>query len=247
MVRGYKLRKFKRRKRTYGKGRRAKYLAKRRFKKKSKRRYLPVGGFPAKKMVKLRYVQNITLDPAAGNIASHRFRANSIYDPDATGTGHQPSNHDKFELIYDRYTVVASKCTVKFINTGTTNQTPGTLLLHLSEDGTDLTTAHASGGANNVLEQPRLAYNRHEIGVLTTMLNPVFIRKTYSAKKFHGVTNIVGKATYGADMGANPTEGAFYEVALMSPDDSNNPAALKFRVIIDYIAVLTEPKLADAS
>lgn len=48
---------------------------------------LPVGGFPSKLMVKLRYCQTFTLNAGIGSYAVQEFRANSLYDPDFTGGG----------------------------------------------------------------------------------------------------------------------------------------------------------------
>lgn len=210
------------------------------------RRPLPIGGFPRSLKVKLRYVQTFTLNPVAGGIAVQAFRANSLYDPDQTGVGHQPSNYDRLTDIYDRYTVLGSKCTVKPVQASTTGYQPGTLVLHLSENGGDLAIAHGNG-VDNVLEQPRLVQNYMEIGNMNNIQYPQNISLKFSAKKFFGIRSVVGKSPYTADTLANPTEGAFYEVAFMSPDDSNDPGAITLRVTIDYIAVMTEPKLADAS
>ena len=39
---------------------------------------------------------------------------NSLFDPDFTGTGHQPYYFDQFATIYQRYTVIGSKLTATF-------------------------------------------------------------------------------------------------------------------------------------
>lgn len=45
-----------------------------------------------------------------------------MYDPDLTGTGHQPTGHDQWANFYKRYLVFGSKCKIKVIqnSTGTT-------------------------------------------------------------------------------------------------------------------------------
>lgn len=210
------------------------------------RKSLPVGGFGNKKLVKLRYVQTITLDAGIGSYAVNEFRANSLFDPDKSGIGHQPSNFDKLASIYDRYTVLGSKCTAYWVPTSSTIITPPPLLvLHLSEDGSNVATAHASGGINNVLEQPRLARSTRYIGVYNGQATKLV--KFFSAKKFFGIKGFIGDNPYSADIAASPTEGAFFEVGAISPDDTVNPGAITVRVEIDYIALFTEPKIADAS
>ncbi len=71
-------------------------------------------GFPNSVITKLRYVDLITLSSTAGSLATNNYLANSIYDPNSTGTGHQPLYHDQYAAIYDQYVVLGSKITVHF-------------------------------------------------------------------------------------------------------------------------------------
>lgn len=58
----------------------------RRFRRRRRRRIkkLPPVGMPSKKLVRLRYCDEIALDPVAGGIATYNFSANGMYDPDIT-------------------------------------------------------------------------------------------------------------------------------------------------------------------
>lgn len=216
-------------------------------KKKAVKKYKPLslGGFPRSMLVKLRYCQLVTLNPAAGAIAINNFRANSLFDPDATGAGHQPSNYDRLTAIYDRYTVLGAKCTVTLAPI-TANQLPGIVCVKLSENGNDLTTIHGSGGISAIYEQPRItrSYNNNAYPN-SPQMRPL---KTYfSAKKFFGVKNIAGVEPYTADINDNPAEMAYFEVAYVSGDDSADPGAVILNVQIDYVAKMTEPKYTDQS
>lgn len=206
---------------------------------------LPLGGFTASKLVKLRYCELVTLNAGAGTIATNVFRANSLFDPNSSGAGHQPSNYDRLSAIYDRYTVIGSKCTVTLAPL-VSNQNPGLIAVKLSEAGTDLTTIHGSGGIAAVLEQPRISRSY----VNTATINGPTMRPLkvgFSAKKFFGVKNVVGEEPYTADINANPAEMAYFEVAVISGDDSTDPGAFNLYVQVDYIAKMTEPKLNDYS
>ena len=44
------------------------------------------------------------------------FRGNSCFDPDYTGTGHQPRYFDQYAAVYQKYKVTASSCKVEMIN-----------------------------------------------------------------------------------------------------------------------------------
>jgi len=70
--------------------------------------------FPAVQMATLRYSTVVTLAVTiAGTPTSHLFRANSIYDPDFTGIGHQPYGYDTYASIYNHYEVLSSRIVVK--------------------------------------------------------------------------------------------------------------------------------------
>lgn len=48
--------------------------------------------------------------------AIYQFRAHSIFDPNLTGTGHQPYGHDQYSALYNRYRVYGVKYSVTFTN-----------------------------------------------------------------------------------------------------------------------------------
>ncbi len=71
---------------------------------------------------KLRYVTQLELGSGTNDFASHHFyRANSAFDPDLTGTGHQPMGYDQLALFYDHYTIIGSKITCNYHNVGGSN------------------------------------------------------------------------------------------------------------------------------
>lgn len=94
-------------------------------------------GFPDKILSKLRYVDLTTLTSTLGSIAKQAFRWNSTFDPDATGTGHQPLFRDTFAGVYDQYAVVSAVAKVKFINPGVDPIRVGVLI---DDDFTSSTT-----------------------------------------------------------------------------------------------------------
>lgn len=65
--------------------------------------------FPEFKFVRHKYCSTVTLPfAAAGTVSTYQFRANSMFDPDLTGTGHQPMFTDEMVAQYRYYTVVKS-------------------------------------------------------------------------------------------------------------------------------------------
>ena len=69
----------------------------------------------------------------------------------------------------------------------------------------------------------------------------------FSAKRFFGIPRVRGLTPYSADIAGNPSEQAFFEVAIASFDDSQDPTNYRIRVEIEYITLFTEPKVADSS
>ena len=97
--------------------RRPRRRRRRRRRRRNKRR-LTAGGFPIKKLVRLKYVQQFQLDPAAGGFTSFQFYANGLYQPPVSAPDHQPLTFDQWMSIYTQYAVVGSKITVEFVNAG---------------------------------------------------------------------------------------------------------------------------------
>lgn len=81
---------------------------------------LPRWGFPNQLRIKHRYVETIILSSATGAFNSYVWKCNGMFDPNTTGTGHQPMYFDNLSAIYDHYTVVKSEGTFTFTPTQST-------------------------------------------------------------------------------------------------------------------------------
>jgi hypothetical protein len=51
-----------------------------------------------------------------------------MFDPDYTGTGHQPRYFDQYSAVYQKYKVFSSSCTIEMINFSGTNPAIFTLV-----------------------------------------------------------------------------------------------------------------------
>lgn len=205
----------------------------------------PVGGFRKSMIAKLKYCETLSFNATAINPSINLFRANSCFDPNQTGVGHQPSNFDRISAIYDKYTVLGSKIKVTPINTVSTSVSPANLMcVALSESGTLISDAYTAGGANNVLEQRAVVKNTEYFGAHNVPRVPV-LRKYFSAKK-HFKTKVLNVEPYNAAIDANPAETAYFEVVAMSPTGSD-PDAIWVRIEIEYIVMFSELKLSDYS
>jgi len=71
-------------------------------------------GFPNSIVTQLRYCEYVQLTSTSGGSVANVFRANGIFDPDYTSTGHQAMYRDTYAGIYDYYSVLGSKLTCTF-------------------------------------------------------------------------------------------------------------------------------------
>ena len=77
-------------------------------------------GVPNSIITQLRYCDDFKMTSTLGATVSNVYRANGIFDPDYTGTGHQPLFRDAFVGLYDYYTVLGSKITVTYLSLSAT-------------------------------------------------------------------------------------------------------------------------------
>lgn len=59
---------------------------------------------PQRYICKMKYAEDVQTDALTG---MYRFNLNSIWDPNRTGTGHQPYGFDTFATLYNRYRVIS--------------------------------------------------------------------------------------------------------------------------------------------
>jgi len=72
---------------------------------------------PRKRTYKFQYSDMIAVSSLAfGTYQGHAFNGNGLYDPDDTGTGHQPRGFDQIKALYRTYRVTASSIRVRFCN-----------------------------------------------------------------------------------------------------------------------------------
>lgn len=72
-------------------------------------------GFPRSLITKLKYIEApATFTTVGVTPQTNIYRANSIFDPDFTGIGHQPLFYDTYAAIYQNYRVIGSKIRVTF-------------------------------------------------------------------------------------------------------------------------------------
>mgnify|MGYP000665845920 FL=1 len=206
---------------------------------------IPRSLFPKNKLVSLRYVWQGALDASAGGLASKQFNLNGMYDPEVAVGGHQPRGFDQLMAAYNRYCVVSVKAQFINLNNDTSNDNPPQYFgLKVSSSATEI----ASYSAVDLLES-RQKVKMAEGGMIYPTIHKAdsisgrpSVMKLWSAKKYFGGT-VVGSDEHTGTASANPTSSsrAILDCWVGHPSSSVNPASGSYLVILDYVALFTEP------
>lgn len=210
------------------------------------RRYRrPLTGFPRSKTVRMKYCTTLQIDPSLGSVFKHAFRANSVFDPDGTGVGTQPTGFDEWMAHYNHFTVTGAKIKITpLFSTSVESADAGYWGIVLTGDSTDI-DQYTSG------EEIMMSYRgqTHSIaGRYTNMGTKIqkHLYKQFSTRKFFRNRNPIDQSQYRGNASSNPTEQAFF-ILWYSHILSNNPAAAQFLVEIDYVVAFHERKLLPVS
>lgn len=154
-----------------------------------------VFGFPDRILTKVRYHDTYSLAITLGSLARQIMYLNSTFDPDNTGTGHQPLYRDTYASIYDQYAVVACKYKVKVINTDT--DTP--IICGAVIDDDNVSTA----SVNVLCEQNHGQYTI--LPPLAGSLSSHTFIGNWTAQSILGIDPYTSQ-TYKTAVGSNPSE-----------------------------------------
>ena len=174
---------------------------------------------------KFRYAEQISLDPGAGTSASYTFTANGCFDPNISGTGHQPLGFDQYMgVLYDHYTVLKSKISIRANTTGTGPSSGNMLfgiLLRDTNSGTPVIP-------DAFIEQGRCKYTN----IAATGQNAKSLSYTANPLKFlnHAKTDIEVRGT----ASTNPAEQAYWILFASATNGTDNASPLDVMVVIDY-------------
>lgn len=197
-------------------------------------RTLPRAVFPSKKLVRLKYTENITINPgAAGAIAYHQFSCNGMYDPNRTGVGHQPIGFDQWMSWYDHYHVIGSKITVYTRSVDTTTDT--IVGIYKSD-----TNSFSPTTAEHACELPGAVY-KHLPRTGTGDATSIKVRSKYSPRKDQSSSKVLSDDQLRGDANNDPTEQHYFTIFAAAPY-SADPTTISVWVHIEYLAVFTEPK-----
>lgn len=208
---------------------------KKRFVKRKRGFMIPkkIFGFPNEFYTKLKYNQgNISF--TTGTNSKFEFRLNSLYDPDYTGTGHQPRFYDQFSAIYGRYQVYGVKAYCFVHNNSTTESAKMVLFT---------STNHTDSGTDWAAEKN---------GAIVRILSPVGSKNQVSMSKYYnnnyllGVKRGASESDYSAPITGNPVKELFL-VLIMRNLDGATAIDITVDFTFKFYVKFFEKKFVDTS
>lgn len=168
-------------------------------------RSIPLG-FPDQIIAKLRYHDGEPIASVSGALGKYSYRWNSTFDPDYTGTGHQPLFRDTFAGIYDQYAVVSAVAKITFCNVGAYPCYVGAIT---EDDSTSSTLLDV------LCEQ---THGWHKLlPAEGGSLSSVTVTLPWSAKKILNIDPFTSQ-TYKTAIGSNPTEESYLTLWVVTAD-----------------------------
>lgn len=198
--------------------------------------FVPV--FPNLTTRQLRYNDYGTVDITSGALGSHVFTLSGLYDPNITGTGHQPMGFDQMMTFYEHYHVLRCKVKVTFMCRSSAGH--GQVALKVTPD----TALPASG--TDLVEEGRAITD----SVGGDNFQAQGTRTLGMVVDVPGV-NGLNRANFLADpdlrgtISSNPAEQTYLQICLWSP--SLDTMTVEWNLVLEYTAVFTEPRNLSAS
>lgn len=201
--------------------------------------FIPRTGLGTQKWMKMIYADKVGIGStpmAAGGTGFYQFRMNSIFDPDFSGTGHQPTTHDQMAVLFEDYTVTDCEFTVSFVNQGTDQYIVGCYITDRQE--TDIV-------ASTIVEQGLTDWKH----LSTTNGQAVATFKgKVDISKLMGVTRsqYLANPRYDTVFGENPGDVAFLTL-FATEAGSGSPIGIPIFVELVYTVRLTGTRLVPQS
>jgi len=183
-----------------------------------------------------RYCDRFTIDPgAAGAPAVHIFSANGMYDPDITGTGHQPLGFDQWlPTFYNHYCVYKSTINVTYFSQNGGAVGSNLVFIGISDDTTTSTVF------NTYVENPSYKYSHMSaLGGgrdIVTLSHGCLLQKQFGMD----LNSYLASDNKRGTSASNPSEQSFYIVGAAPPNASNNSDVIACFVEMIFHARLTE-------
>jgi len=192
---------------------------------------VPVGlGFPKRMVMTHRYTEQVPVTSTLGVIGKYQFSCNGMFDPNITGTGHQPMYFDQMSALYNHYTVIGSKLKIT-VSPSVTNEDGFYTGCYLDDDTTTSNITDITAVSEATSGKIRMFSPNAQV--------PHVYNRKWSAKKTFG-GSVLGNDNLQGTPAGNPSEQTYYTFAIQSFGADTTFATLL--VEYTFIAVWEELK-----
>jgi hypothetical protein len=196
--------------------------------------YTPI--FQASTRRILRYhEEELSFSSSSGIPTEYFFSANGCFDPNISGSGHQPIGFDQMMLFYNTYTVISSKISLEILNSN--NTALSRAVLYLSPDTVQITDANRiieNGLCRTKLLYPNVTWNSAACLNLDCNIQSYFGRT-------NDLRQLLQDGSLAGDAANNPPEQVYFAVGAWDPFGTNSLSYF-FNVTIEYDVVFWEPR-----
>jgi len=189
--------------------------------------------FPASITKRLRYSTTFAGSSTLGAITSTQvFRANDLFDPDFSGTGHQPMGFDQLMVWYNHFCVRTAKIILVAKNTAATAPT---VCLRVDADSTPLTVIDRIvelGGCVTEDLEIKGAYGANKK-----------LKLSLDIAKLQGVkpSAMTADANLRGTAASSPTEVSYFHITMWDTVGLSN-SSMEVDVILEQTATFFEPR-----
>jgi hypothetical protein len=198
----------------------------------------------------LRYVDTYSMASTAGSVATQQMRVNSLFDPDLTGTGHQPRGYDQWCSAtgpYTVYRVLRSRVTVQAAIRSNQTET-NEQLMSLACGYSDLSTIPSLPTSAQATVSPYGELNGWKSALIPSGGAPT-VKMAFQSpiNQIEGVkpSSVLTEDDYAAAYNANPANTAFFTVKANGLDGFD--AVLQVQLELEFDVQFEQPILLAAS
>lgn len=194
--------------------------------------------FPPSMYVKLTYGINVVIGTNGSSALSVNYlhRLNSLYDPDQTGTGHQPYQFDQLSSLYERYQVYKASYQFRITDPSQDGLLVGACVRPASDTNSSMNAKTADYIVERRLAVLKPLNNTGRQYVSFRGSIPIYKPLGCTRAQFWGSED--GK--YNADIGANPTDVLSLDAFVCDPNALVAQAYVRMIGTITFSAKLWE-------
>jgi len=180
----------------------------------------------------MKYAESILLSSTT-TAAYYFFGLNDVYDPNITGTGHQPLGHDQWAAFYDRNRVIGFDIHLKVLNESSLSALAGGIMKSVTSATTDIQTALEKEHSKVYLLSPLDVSNNAQREIVWTNQKPWTVI---------GVTRAeyLNSSIYHGTSGSSPSFRGPVLQLVSQCADKLTAVDVRFVVTISYVVELFE-------